>query len=360
MTIFDTIRSAFRGGASAQDTSAAGVPNATNGLASPWADASHLEAVVWADLLDGVHQPVTRSEAQGVPAIARSRHILTSDASRCPLTLLDAEDQVLPAGWLQRSALGVSPQHRMVWTVDDLIHYGWSLWLARREEASTEAPILDSARCPWEWWEFGQGEQAGSILVKGKPVPDYVAILIPGFHDGILATSPRTIRAARELEVAAAQRAANPIPAVELHQTTPDTMTKTERRELVAEWVAALRENGGSVGYTPMSLQVIAHGAGATNDLLIEGRNAAAVDGARAVGVSAAMVDASGVNSTLTYETMQGRNLEYVDRSLALYLGPIDARLSLDDVTPAGTRVRADTSALTATLSTPTGTPTED
>lgn len=351
------IRAALRPAGSSSSTSA--LPNGTSGVVAPWSDQSSLQAVVWGDLLDGVNEPVTRAEAMGIPAIARSRHILCSDAARSPLRLLDADDNELDPGWLQRSSLGVSPQHRAVWTVDDLIHYGWSLWLVQREQPDLAAPIQEGARCPWDRWSFGVGEQLGMVLVDGRPIPDHVALLIPGFHDGIVKTNPRTIRGARELEASAAQRAAQPIPAMELHQTTPDTLTPGERDELVASWIRKLQANGGGVAYTPMSIEARPHGT-ASADLLIQGRNAAAVDAARIVGVPAAMIDASNVNSSLTYETLEGRGGEYVDRSLPLYLGPIDARLSLDDVTAPGTRVRADVSALTGIAPTTTGTPTED
>ena len=78
------------------------------------------------------------------------------------------------------------------------------------------------------------------------------------------------------------------------------------------------------------------------------------------LGLPAAMIDASNVNSTLTYETMQGRNLEFRDYSLALYTGAIAARLSMDDVTPARTRIGFDSSELIAPAPTPTGPTTED
>lgn len=355
--IIDVIRAALRPAGASSAPGA--LPNGTSGPASPWSDPSHLQTIAWADILGGVLEPVTRAEAMGIPAIARARHILCSDAARSPLRVLDAADVEQPAGWLQRSALGVSPQHRAVWTVDDLIHYGWSLWLVQREDADLAAPITEGARCPFDRWSFGVGAEAGMVLVDGKSIPDHVALLIPGFHDGIVKSNPRTIRGARELETSAAQRAAQPIPAMELHQTTPDTLTATERDELVASWVSKLQANGGGVAYTPQSIEARPHGT-ASADLLIQGRNAAAVDAARIVGVPAAMIDASNVNSSLTYETLEGRGGEYIDRSLPLYLGPIDARLSLDDVTPAGTRVRADLSALTAVTPTTTQPTTED
>lgn len=360
MGIIDKVTRALRGGGTtATVPSAAGVPSATAGVVSPWADSSNLQAIVWADYLEGTHEPVTRTEAMSIPAIKRARLIITSDAARSPLGVLDADDQPQEAAWLHSSGVGVSPQHRIVWTVDDLIHYGWSLWLVQRAAPDTSAQIQEAARCPFEWWRFGEGDQAGQVLVHGQPIPDHVALLIPGFHDGIVRDNPRSIRAARELEVAAAFRAANPIPAMELHQTTPDTMSRNERLQIVADWTAMLRENGGSVAYTPMSMQAIPHGDAGT-DLLIQGRNASAVDAARVVGIPASMVDASNVNSSLTYETLTGRGSEYLDHTLPLYLGPIEARLSLDDVTPPGTRVRADTSALIRSTETPTGTTMED
>lgn len=334
---FDTLRRLLTRTASSSTTSA------TKGIASPWAT-GELTQVVWRDILGDEKRPATRAEAMSIPALARARHLLVTDAARCPLEVYDGDTKVAvqkPGSWLQRTSLPTSPQHRMVWTVDDLIFYGWSLWIVQRD---TDGQIIDGARCPVEWWKFSQ---SGGVEISGEPVEPSAVLLIPGFHEGVINSHPRTIRAARELETQWAERAANPIPALELHQTTTDTLSSTEQTELVANWKAALADNGGAVAYTPSSIKLESHGD-AGNDLLIEGRNAAAIDAARIVGVPAAMIDASNVNSTLTYETLQGRSLEYVDRSLSLYLGPIEARLSLDDVTPAGTLIRANLSAVNA------------
>lgn len=329
-------------------------PSSSTGIRSPWVT-GQLTQIAWRDLLGTELQPVSRGEAMGIPAVARARHLLTNDAARCPLEVWADQDQVTAAGaWLQRTNLPTSPQHRIVWTVDDLIFYGWSLWIVRRE-AGPDSAIVDAARCPFEWWTFGEG---GTVLVNSEPVPASQVLLIPGYHEGILASSARTIRGARELETQWAQRAANPIPGVELHQTTDDQLEDHEIRDLITDWKTALSDSGGAVAWTPRSIEVRTHGTAAT-DLLVQGRNAAAIDSARAVGVPAAMIDASNVNSTLTYETLSGRNLQYVDQSLSLYLGPIEARLSLDDVTPAGTRVRANTSAITTQIL-PAGAPAKD
>lgn len=330
---------------------AAPAPSGSVGIRSPWSGTS-LQRVVLADLFGLDTNPVTRAEAMAVPSIKRARLLLTTDASRSPLEALDAADARVDLPWLYRTNVAVSPQHRMVWTVDDLIFHGWSLWLCQRDDAGD---ITDAARCPWEWWSFGEG---GSILVNDEAVPEGQAILIPGYHAGIVADNPETIRGARQLETIWQARARNPVPALELHQTTSDTMTGEEVDDLVDSWIASMQRTDGAVGWTPLSIEARVHGEGSA-DLLIQGRNAAAVDGARIVGVPASMVDASNVNASLEYETVKGRSSEYLDHSLPVYLGAVEARLSLDDVCPPGVRIRANTTALNNGPSI-TGTPTGD
>ncbi|MFW5473694.1 phage portal protein [Knoellia sp. CPCC 206450] len=350
MGFLDRLDSWLSGTSSTAAPSTALTPS-TSRVKSPWST-GHLERIVWADILGTEALPVTRAEAMGVPAIARARHILVSTISECPLVTLDNEAPGSPTPWLQHTSTTTSPQHRMAWTVDDLIFYGWSLWVVGRDD---DNKIIDAARCPFEWWKFGEG---GVILVNDEEVPADSVVLIPGYHEGILNFAPRTVRGARELESQWAARASNPIPATELHHTDTDKLENHEIRELVDSWTAALNETGGAVAYTPHNIEVKPHGT-ASADLLIQGRNAAAIDAARAVGVPAVMVDASNVNSTLTYETTAGRNLEFREFSLSLYMAPIRSRLSLDDVSAPGERVGFDTSQLTD-LPSPTGPNTED
>ena len=97
----------------------------------------------------------------------------------------------------------------------------------------------------------------------------------------------------------------------------------------------------------------------ARGHLLVEGRNAAAVDCARTVGVAAAMVDATVPKASLTYETQQGRGLEHTEYGVEPYAEAIAARLSLDDVVPRGQRMRFDFGTDLGAVQ-PTGQPVED
>ena len=315
---------------------------------SPYAP-SGLASIVWADLFGVDAWPVTRAEAMGVPACARARHLLTTTVGRLPLHAYRGSDLVDPQPtWTYRTDGPVSPFHRMLWTVDDLIFAGWSLWAVERV---TDGHVTTADRVPGEAWAFAD---RGELEVYGEQVTRESAVLIPGPHEGILSFAGRTLRSASAAEDAYAIAARNPVPALELHQTTNVALDDAEIAALVDAWVAARRGESGGVAYTNNAVEVREHGA-QPEQLLIEGRNAAAVDVARAVGIPAAMVDATTAGASLTYETTAGRNQQFIDYGLAAYMTAVSARLSQDDVVPRGQRIAFDLEDLIGPSPSPTG-----
>lgn len=305
---------------------------------SPWsAYPSHLNQVVWPDLV-GLENvlPMTRLEAMTVPAVARARRIICGAIAGMSLHVLRG-DEVLPQqpSWLDRTDGALSPYHRMLWTVDDLMFWGWSLWSLTR---GTDGAVLTADRIPWDRWDF---DTVGRIVVDGELVADSSVCLIPGVDEGILWNGKNAIRHAARLLAAADKAATTPSAQTELHQTNDAPMTKEDRAQLIADWVAARRGDNGGVAMTPKSIEVRELGA-ANEHLLIDGRNAAAVDVARTVGVPAVMIDASPNSASLTYSTTESRNQELVDYGLAPYMSAISARLGMDDMCPRGQRVQFD------------------
>lgn len=328
--------------------------------ATPWGQ-SDLHTIVYADIFGVESLPVTRAEAIQLPTVARSRDILAATIGRTPLRAYRGTVEVVPQPtFLYRTDGGLqTPFHRMVWTVDDLIFLGWSLWALER---GTEGDVLDAARVPPGEWEFGDD---GNVLYRGDTVDDKSVILIPGPHEGILARGSRTIRAARNLEEIYASRSRNPTPVTEIHVTSDDELFYTEDgltdegRALRDEYARARQSPDGAVTVTPSNVDLRFHGD-VSVDLLIQGRNAAAIDLARHVGTPGAVVDASNVNSTLTYETVAGRNAELLDYGFEPYMSAVEARLSMDDVVPRGQRVAFDTTELRTVAPSPTAGPTEE
>lgn len=325
------------------------------GIVSPW-QTGELSQVVWADILtDDDLLPMTRGEAMSVPSLAKARHVVAPKVADTPLRALRGETEVNPQpSWISRSDDPVSPWHRMLWTVDDLIFHGWSLWHATRGQANV---LLAASRIAKDRWAFADD---WTLKVDGQPVRNPLSvILIPGPHEGILNFGRHSIRHARYLVEAATNAARNPSPTMELHQTEGETLTDAEQTDLIAKWSAARQGVNAGVAYTNRVIETKEHNS-IEAALLIDGRNAAAVDMARNVGVAAAMVDATTPKSTLAYETQQGRGLEHRAYGLDPYCSAIAARLSLDDVCPRGQRVAFDASEDVATAVPPLGPPLED
>jgi hypothetical protein len=332
-------------------------------VASPFQLTTHLESIVWHDLLSDLNLPTTRAEAMSVPAVAKARHVVAPKIAGYPLQRRQLvndpdtgevlDDVQLPTPtWVTRTDNGTSPWHRMLWTVDDLIFTGWSLWRAGRGYAGE---LLTADRVGRGRWRFDDDYR---VLVDDELLPDRECILIPGPHEGILTFGATAVRHARQLLDAAATAGHNPTPMLELHNTGERELTNDEIDALVERWATARRGLNGGVAYTNRAIEAKPHGS-VDGHLLVEGRNAAAVDLARTVGVAAAMVDATVPKASLTYETQQGRGLEHTEYGVEPYAEAIAARLSLDDVVPRGQRMRFDFGTDLGDVQ-PTGQPVED
>lgn len=347
------LRSALRLVQAAQEL--ATPPRAPTAIRSPWSTGD-LSRIVWADLFgaDEAAYPLTREAAIQVPAVARARHLLVGTIARQPLRAIRLDAPIDPQPlWLTRTDGTMSPWHRMAWTVDDCLFGGWSLWACERDARDA---ILRVERVPAELWSF---DGAGSVLIDGQDEVDAsTVLLIPGPHEGILTSARKTILGARLQELMWQRRVAAPIPAIEIHQTTDDPITPEEIDGLVDAWVAARTDPDGAVAFTPFNIELKAHGT-ATTDLLIEARNAVAVDIASHTGLPAQLLNASLSTASLTYSTAETAQGELAT-SAALYANAIAGRLSMDDVVPRGQRTAFDLTDLTLTPPAPFGPTTED
>lgn len=308
-------------------------------IATPWGE-SDLNRLVIEDVFgEDVPEPNSRAAAMRIPAAARSRNLLVSTGCRLPMHVYEGDTQLddAAAPWLLRTGTATTWQHRNAWTMDDLIWYGWSLWEKNGVDAFGFPLAADRVnRAAWNITPDNE------ITINGITRKPEDVILIPGLHEGVLSYGVDAIRDTRRLYEVVRDRLENPIPAIDLHQEEGDDLTPTEIAELLNIWRTARRNKGGAgVGFTNKAIKANALGeAGA--ELLIEARNAAALDLARMIGVAAGRIDATAPKASLNYETTTGRNQELVDFDLALYLTPITARLSMDDIVPAGRRTAHD------------------
>lgn len=329
-------------------------------IASPFVPyPSHLQAIVWADIF-GADALLSRDTAMRVPAVARSRHLICPTIASFPLVTFRGADQVDPQPTWISNAGPMSPWHRMLWTIDDLIFVGWSLWHVER--GADNFP-LSAERLPTHLWQFSaDGRSIETALSPDgimRPARADDVILIPGPHEGILTFGGDAIRQAAALATRTRQAAEQPNAQVELHYTGDQELTQPQIDALVENYARARRGEFGGVGFTNKWTEIEEHGA-AQEHLLIEGRNAASVDVARAVGIPASMIDAVTASAGLEYNTGESRNGQFIDYGLNAYMRAVTARLSMDDVVPHGQSVRMDTAEWRDELPAATGPVTED
>jgi len=310
------------------------------GISSPWS-AGNLAEFVYSDVFgDAALQPPTRDMAMTLPAVANGRALLVGELAGRPLRAKrDAELVSRQPAWLYRTNSDESPWQRMAATIDDHMFYGDSLWACTR---GTDGQILDAVRMPRQLWRFNDNNVL-EVTVNGNdwfpPKPQDV-IYIPGAFDGLLKVASRTIRAAINLEASWANQAATPLPSIILEQREQGTLDSTEVTEVVRQTAEARRNPNGGVMFVPY--EYIAHVEGQSDpQMLVEARNAVKLDIANYLGIDAGMLDAALPKASLNYETNATQQASFQSR-LPYWTGPIEARLSMDDVCPRGQRIAFD------------------
>lgn len=345
-------------------------PYGSVGMSSPYNDpAGRPDPInfVASELLDALpHLPLDRAAAMGVPPVSKGRQVICGTIA--PLTLVKRDENGPTAdqpSWLYRTSGILSPSHRMTWTLDDLIFYGCSLWLVSRERNldGSVGKILDAVHVPFGLWEFGTDgvmrvgiDMAGNKLPEKRPVSSTGYIYFPSHVEGLLTRATTTLREGAKTHAAVANRAATPIPLVELHQTDADANLSDKKiRTMVSKFVKARNDPDGMVTFTPAAIELKVHGDRADMGGAVEAKNSIRLDVAAHLGLPAATLDGSLSTSTLTYSTQEGAEQTLQGIGLGPWMDTVTGRLSQDDVTEAGTNVRFDALALFTPNPAPTG-----
>jgi hypothetical protein len=315
---------------------------------SPWAGESNIASLVYRDLYGANQDVVTRDTAMTVSPIKRGRAIIVGSCADLPLALGKFDGTTwMPAkrqpNWLNNTGTVQTPWHRMALTLDDTIFNGWSLWAVRRgakSEGAAYAPILDAVRVSPERWSFDDNSPTG-VSINGVHVTDPASvILFAGPDEGLLATGAETIRAWRALSRTRTAKARNPIPMTVLQETEKNTVTQAEAEAFVEAWANKRSQENGMVGFLPSKIKLDTHGD-TKPELFDTAFNALRLDAGNLLNLPASLLDGSTATASLTYVTVEGQRTSLIDW-LEYWLAPIEARLSMPDVTPLGSVVRFD------------------
>ena len=352
--------------------SAAALPGTTGSMrnrvrvATPSAE-NTLRSVAYADLLGVDHQIVTRDQAITVPAVAAGRWLICNPLSTAPMVCYEQDAPTVdqPA-WLSRTGTQVPTEFRTMWTLDDLIFEGWSLWRVERDttdgwttaDGTFVRAITGATRVPLERWDFDADDQ---VTIDDEVVDALDVILFQSPMDPLLVAGRRTIRGAIALEDQWL-KGLDAVPVMEIRQTEEIELEDgedDEGQEIVDNYVAARKTANGAVVFTPHGYELVPHGT-VQPDLFVNGRNFQVLDIARHLALPPHLMGASQVAASLTYSTQKDGRSDYRDLVQATWAAAITSRLSLDDCVPPGTSVKFDLSALAETPDTGLGPTLED
>lgn len=312
-----------------------------------WEDTAPLTHLTIEDLYGVPTLPwITRSAALAVPAVSKGRQTLAGKIASFPLVTMAGDKAAdRPPVWITQPEAGRPRYQTMLWTVDQVLFYGRAWWVIRERYAANGYPMRFEL-VPEHRADLDSNGRL--IAVGGQPVAAGDVVRIDGPHEGLLNTSQTVLRQAVAIEAAAARAADNPVPSIELHQTNEAELTDDEIDQLIGAWAAARKGRNGGVAYTSAGVEARVHGQ-AAEQLLIAGRNTAALNVARAMGLSAWAVDAGldGSGASMNYQSVPSRSRELVEYGLQPYMDAIIARLSMNDILPSGTTIRFDTTSLT-------------
>ena len=199
---------------------------------SPWAT-TQLTKVVIGELAGIQPGVITRAHLMRIPAVVRGRGLICGTLARHPLTLWQygaTPTQVETAAWMTSTTTGQGPALRLLWTLDDLIFSGLSLWAAQRD---TDGNLTDAVRVPPNEWSVDPNTH--EVLINGKPISDpSEVILFEGPQEGLCVIAEESAVGSRDLSNAWRQRVSAPVPLVAIRQTDPNAqLTPKEVDEML-------------------------------------------------------------------------------------------------------------------------------
>jgi HK97 family phage portal protein len=288
---------------------------------------------------------VGRTEAVSVPALLRCRNLLAGTIGAIPLELYkkSTNEELGSPAWLEQPSYSQPRSVTIAWTVDSLLFYGQAFWKV------VEVYQEDGRPSRFEWIANHRvtatldstNTFVRSYAVDGTTLPmDGLGSLVTfqSLSDGILNAGVATIRAAIDVQKAAAIAAATPMATGYIKNTGADLDPK-EVSGLLAAWKNA--RNNRSTAYLTSTLEYNPVSFSPKDMMYNEAIQNLATEIARLCNVPAIYVSAD-MNSSYTYQNVNEERKQFLTLSLQPFITAIEDRLSMDDITARGNVVKFD------------------
>ena len=287
--------------------------------------------------------PIDRALAVQVPAVNRCANLIKGVVGYLPLKLYKKStgEELASPLWVEQPDIRQPRSVTISATVDSLIFYGQAFWRI------TELYADDLRPARFEWvantrvtaQTNAKGTEILYYMIDQEKVPMVGVgslVTFQGLTQGVLQTAGRTIQAALDLEKAAAVSAATPMATGFLKNTGAD-MPESQVQGLLAAWKSA-RQNR-STAYLTSTLSYEPVGFSPKDMMYNDAQQYLATQIARAMNVPAYYISAD-MNNSMTYQNIIDGRKEFVAYSLQPYICAIEDRLSMDDITARGHKVR--------------------
>ena len=288
---------------------------------------------------------IGRTEAMSVPALMRCRNLLAGTIGAIPLELYkkSTNEELGSPAWLEQPSYSQPRSVTIAWTVDSLLLYGQAFWKV------IEIYSEDGRPSRFEWIANNRvtitldstNTFVTSYAVDGTTLPmDGLGSLVTfqSLSDGILNTGASTIRAAIDVQKAAAIAAATPMASGYIKNTGADLDPK-EVSGLLAAWRQA--RNNRSTAYLTSTLEFSPISFSPKDMMYGDAIFNLATEIARLCNVPAYYVSAD-QNNSMTYANVQDERKQFLTLSLQPFITAIEDRLSMDDITARGNVVKFD------------------
>jgi HK97 family phage portal protein len=288
---------------------------------------------------------VSREDALSVPSLMRCRNLLAGTIGAIPLELYkkSTNEELGSPAWLEQPSYSQPRSVTIAYTVESLLLYSQAFWKV------VEVYQEDGRPSRFEWIANNRvtatldstNTFVKSYAVDGTTLPmDGLGSLVTfqSLLPGILTTGIQTIRAAIDIQKAAAISASQPMPTGIIRNNGADLDPK-EVSGLLAAFKNA--RNNRSTAYLTSTLEYVPVSFSPKDMMYNEAIQNLATEIARLCNVPAIYLSAD-QNSSYTYNNVQDERKQFLQPSLQPFISAIEDRLSMDDITARGNVVKFD------------------
>jgi HK97 family phage portal protein len=287
---------------------------------------------------------ISRAEAMAVPTVARARNLIAGTIATLPIHLYrkSTGEELGSPRWLEQPDYRQPRSVTLSATVDALFHFGVAYWEVTEVYEGIDGRPSAFAFVNNDRVSFNLNQnntEVENYLVDGVARPQWgigSLITFQGINEGILNNGGRTIRAALDLEKAAAIAAATPIPSGYISNSGAD-LPPDQITGLLSQWKLARQQR--STAFLSASLQYHATSFSPKDMMYSEAAQHLSTQLARLCNIPAYMVS-SEMNNSMTYSNVMDERRQFVDMTLKPLYAAIEDRLSMNDITNSQNYVR--------------------